>query len=71
MIFFYLKDAEWKWQWVGLRPSRNRIRVERDFKKFKNGQLEVNWILFDIYRCTDSTLIKFRWCITMVMAGME
>ncbi|ESO06832.1 hypothetical protein HELRODRAFT_185481 [Helobdella robusta] len=36
-----LKTAEWQWEWVGLRPFREPLRLERETLKFKDGQLEV------------------------------
>lgn len=39
--FINLQSAEWKLQWVGLRPSRKSIRVERESKELKNGLIEV------------------------------
>jgi glycine/D-amino acid oxidase-like deaminating enzyme len=36
-----LKDAKWEWEWVGLRPFRNPLRLESEIVHFHSGSLPV------------------------------
>lgn len=36
-----LEGATWEWEWVGLRPSRIPLRLEKEKMTFKNGSVQV------------------------------
>lgn len=36
-----LKNAKWEWEWVGLRPYRNPLRLEKEIVRFQKGSLPV------------------------------